>query len=371
MGLNGVLTRLAVRRAHVLVVEVPGYWLVRAALEHHVVARGWRVALSAADADVLAVCGVAGPDLAGVIDRVWEQLPGPRARIAVRGAPEAESALDQAATDLLDFGRHRDDARQRAQSPDTGDRGMDDHGQMRHSGHGGMDHGGMDMAPAGIALATGGEDRDGLEMDVLHVRLGPVLAHWPAGLVVRCALQGDVIADAQAWIVDAGHGGRGRQLSPRESAARQADHVADLLALSGWPRAATSAGGLRDLLLTEPDTGSAAALLQTLRSMLRRSAVLRWSLRGLAPLTADALEHLQLPAALEGDTYDRLMSRVRVIGDVVSNPLTQPALHVAEAIAVEALPAIIGGLDLAAARLVIAGLGVDTTPAGEATGQHA
>ena len=77
---------------------------------------------------------------------------------------------------------------------------------MDHGGHGmdhgGMDHGDMEMSPGGIPLAEGGEDRDGLEMDVLHVRLGPVLPHWPAGLVLRCSLQGDVIAEAQAELVD-------------------------------------------------------------------------------------------------------------------------------------------------------------------------
>ncbi len=62
----------------------------------------------------------------------------------------------------------------------------------------GMDHGAMDMpAPGGIPLATGSEnDRDGLEMDELSVSLGPVLPSWPAGLVLRCVLHGDLIADA-------------------------------------------------------------------------------------------------------------------------------------------------------------------------------
>ena len=92
--------------------------------------------------------------------------------------------------------------------------GMDhegmDHEGMDHEGidHGGIDHGGMDMArPGGSPLPReGDDDRDGLEMDVLHVPLGPVLPHWPAGLVVWCVLQGDVIVSAAG----AGDVGRGR-----------------------------------------------------------------------------------------------------------------------------------------------------------------
>ncbi len=66
----------------------------------------------------------------------------------------------------------------------------------------------MEMAPAGISLAGGAEDRDGLEMDVLHLPLGPVLPHWPAGLVVRCVLHGDVVAEVEVDHV--GRAGRAR-----------------------------------------------------------------------------------------------------------------------------------------------------------------
>lgn len=79
-------------------------------------------------------------------------------------------------------------------TPDTGD--MD---------HGDMDHGDMEMAPSGIPLAEGAQDRDGLEMDVLHLGLGPVLAHWPAGVRLRCVLSGDVVTEATVALLDAEH----------------------------------------------------------------------------------------------------------------------------------------------------------------------
>ena len=38
------------------------------------VALGWRISLSPADADVLVVCGTAGPELTATVERIWEQL---------------------------------------------------------------------------------------------------------------------------------------------------------------------------------------------------------------------------------------------------------------------------------------------------------
>ncbi len=63
--------------------------------------------------------------------------------------------------------------------------------------HGDMDHGDMEMAPGGIALAEGDEDRDGLEMDVLVHPLGPLLDRWPGGLELRTRLHGDVVAQVE------------------------------------------------------------------------------------------------------------------------------------------------------------------------------
>ncbi|MDZ4269109.1 MAG: hypothetical protein U1D00_26060, partial [Mycobacterium sp.] len=193
MVLTDALARLAVGRTHVLPVEIPGQWSTPAALQRRTFARGWRTAVSPADADVLAVCGAPGPEMGAAIDLVWDQLPGPRVRIEVADSSSADDALDRAAAELLDSAAQVDDARSRQQHPDTGDHGDMDHGDMDH---GDMDHGDMEMAPSGIPLAEGADDRDGLEMDVLHLGLGPVLAHWPAGMRLRCVLSGDVVTDA-------------------------------------------------------------------------------------------------------------------------------------------------------------------------------
>lgn len=83
--------------------------------------------------------------------------------------------------------------------------------------------------PGGIAVAAGGPDRDGLEMDILHLRLGPVLADWPAGLVLWCSLQGDAIAGVDVDTTDV-------FAAPQRSAAMTAyriDAAARLLSLAG------------------------------------------------------------------------------------------------------------------------------------------
>lgn len=363
MGVRQTLTELAVRRVHVLTVEVPGQWVTRSHLQRHILGRGWRDALSAADADVLAVCGVPDVELSAVIDRIWDQLPGPRVRIDVPGPSHVEAQLDRATPELLDAEHQRADARCRPQRPDiTAD---DNHGDMDHDGmdHGDMDHGDMDMAPEGIALAQGTEDRDGLEMDALHLRLGPVLPYWPAGLVLRCSINGDVITGARAWVVGAArHAGDRSESSPLGGAlgaARECDHIHDVLALAGWPRGAAIARRCRDLLLAD-ENENAVRLLGKLQRAVRRSVLLRWSLRDVGPLNHQELDRRGLPAALEGDAYARLLTRSDIVGDLVSDPLMVNPFQVDTRTVLEALPHLIGGLDIATARLTVAGLGIET-----------
>src|SRR5665811_64884 len=94
VGVSEILARYAVQRAHVLVVEVPGCWSLRVALERQVLSRGWQLAESPADADVLVVCGQPGPELGELVDRVWDQLPGPRVRLGLPRIEALDGALD-------------------------------------------------------------------------------------------------------------------------------------------------------------------------------------------------------------------------------------------------------------------------------------
>ncbi len=380
MGLTGALARVAADRAHVLVVETPGAWRLRVRTEREALSRGWSLAVSPGDADVLVVCGVPGPGMREPLEGVWHQMPGPRVRAEIRSYAEVAASLDQVRADLRDTAHHRRDAAERLSAADilggrdgTGDT---DHGDMDHGGmdhgdmdHGGMDHGDMDMEPGGIPLAGGGEDRDGLEMDVLNVSLGPVLPHWPAGLVLRCSLQGDVITHAGADLLDtdlldtdlldtdqrgdAGHG---------PVAARRCDNVAAVLALAAWDDAAARARRVRDALLDgEQDVDGALAALG--RSV-RRSRLLRWSLRGIRPLSGEDLDRYGLPAHAAGDTWERLLGMLERLREGADSGGTVLPDQVA---------ALVTGLDLATARLVTASLDIHTLAARSAdhAGSHA
>ncbi|WEV77205.1 hypothetical protein O9K63_11445 [Janibacter cremeus] len=377
MGVTRLLARLAVRSARVLVVEAPGQWLTRVELEQQMLRRGWGTAWTPADADVLAVCGAPGPELADLTERLWDQMPGPRARADIPSPSAVDGALDAAASLLLDTSYHRADARERAQKPqvtedhedmDHGDmdhEGMD-HGDMDHEGmdhgdmdHEGMDHGDMDMAPEGIALAEGGEDRDGLEMDVLHLPLGPVLPFWPAGLVLLCSLQGDVVVDAEGSVVDGPGGlpsGGEPEAPPASAMAARCDGVVALLALTGAGRATTCARRARDALLRD-DRRAAREAIETLHRTVRTSWLLRWSLRGVLTLDQSDLARHGLPQGCGGDAHDRLSSMVdRLRTEIADAEAASAASH---AVPWEKVPQLVVGLELATARLAVASVGME------------
>jgi len=343
VGLSDVLARYAARRAHVLIVETPGSWIVRARLERQLIQRGWCLGLTPADADVLAVCGMPGPDLTSVVNRLWDQMPGPRVRTDLDETTDIAQALDVIAGQLADTESHREDAAQRDHEPQaTNDENAMDHGDM--------DHGDMEMAPDGIPLAEGEDDRDGLEMDVLHLRLGPVLPHWPAGLVLSCTVNGDVISHADGSMIDdAGDVG---PHTPRP--AWRADNLARFLALAGWDDAAALARRVRDEQLASSSSPEIDASLERLRRQVTQSRTLRWSLRGLRPLTSQDLDAHDLPRHLEGDTWDRLMSMLTRAVDAAADETRVQAPRLSPT----SVAAAVVGLDLATARLVIASLDV-------------
>ena len=372
LDLSAAVARSASRHAHALIVEVPGSWRTRVEAERNVNARGWRLAISPADADVLVVCGEPGPGLAEAIDVVWHQMAGPRVRVDVHGGDEVGARLDEAHTGLLDTDHHRHDAQHRPTASDLlaeqagpeaethGGHGHTDHASaggdagMDHGGHEG--HGGMEMSPGGIPLAEGGEDRDGLEMDVLQVRLGPVLPYWPAGLVLRCSLQGDVIVEARIELVDWPAGQDDEVVGP----ARRIDNIASVLALAGWDDAAAEARRIRDTALQSGDR-LAGSDLERLRRRVRRSWTLRWSLSGLRRLSDEDAKARGLPADAVGDTYDRLIAMLDKAVAGVTETAGGTGSRTNEArrkLSTDHLARLVMGLDLATARLVLASLDI-------------
>ncbi|WP_306362839.1 hypothetical protein [Nocardia sp. CC227C] len=204
----------------------------------------------------------------------------------------------------------------------------------------------MEM-PGGLAMAERAADRDGLTLDEVTVSLGPVLASWPAGLVVTARLQGGIVTGAtvstlavpegvesfwlQPWAGRTGvvDGGRVRR---RYAAARRVDSVAMLSAVAGWGDVAWAGWRLRDLLLTDRGMGAARGSEAGVRAAcgdfdadekalghrwirrIRRSRTLRWSLRGVGTVA----DGPGVPPGCAGDTWDRLDARLAEIGCLLS-----------------------------------------------------
>ncbi|QHO70298.1 hypothetical protein [Marisediminicola antarctica] len=382
MGVTSVLARWASTSVRVLVVEVPGSDESRMLLEAELGRRGWSVALSPADADLLAVCGIPGDELRAACDLVWNQLPGPRTRVSVTTAAALPALLDGAVAHLVDDSRQREDARARSQpvaaedpTPDAGEHEGMSHEDMDHEDmdHGDMDHGAMDMPmPGGIPLAGGGDDRDGLEMDMLNVPLGPVLPHWPAGLVVDCVLQGDVIVSAKARILQAASAPTEASeqamtdvVDARRRIIRLCDQASQLLALAGWQAAEQNARRLRDDSLRGADLTDHGAALDRLRRRVERSTLLRWSLKGLK-LTGSATRDDGADLSIRHRLIGWLREAAELAGTIPGGgPIAAHDANRAQEAqeaqdALDALPDLLRGTDLGTARLLIAGLGLDT-----------
>lgn len=347
MGVSDVLARLGTRRLHLLLVDVPRAVDLRVRVERACAIRGWRLALAPADADVLVVCGSsADASLVDAVEQVWAQLPGPRVRTQVCDVGRVDEALDgilvsyRAWTSEADPGatvdRNADEDGEPTGDSRDMDEGMDDGGSDGDMG----DMDGDMSGPGGVPLASGEDDRDGLEMDVLHLQLGPVLAFWPSGITVGCTLHGDVITH-----VDVLHASTNERSAKAVSASDRAvyrlDCVTQLLALAGAEDLAALARRCRDRAADgeSPD-------LETLRRRVERSWLLRWSLRDVGVIEESAAREHGWPSGWTGDTYDRLRR-------LLDEP-TDADLAIATVAA--ALPDILAGVELASARLTVASL---------------
>ena len=85
MDLTGALLRAGATRPHVLAVTMPGATMVRLAVEEQLRRRGWPVAMTPADADILLAAGDPVSPMAEVLEETWKAMPAPRARVAAAG----------------------------------------------------------------------------------------------------------------------------------------------------------------------------------------------------------------------------------------------------------------------------------------------
>jgi hypothetical protein len=161
-------------------------------------------------------------------------------------------------------------------------------------------------APYGRALPDRAEDRDGLMLDRLDVRIGPLVPALPPGLTLDVGLQGDVIQDVALRAEAAGRGPAATTalLRPFLSAldgpvpiaelelARARSHlrwVAWGLRVHGLPARAE-----RVLRLARGLRPADAEAVRRLARSIRRTMVLAWATRGVGVLAAEALRGLRL-----------------------------------------------------------------------------
>ena len=357
MELIARLRAWALARPRVLLVDVPGEVTLRWSVEAELDRRGWRLAVSPADADLLLVLGEPGPELAAAVDVLWSQIPEPRHRVDVLRDSAVAAGLDAGLVGLVERaagGAGRDDRPSPASAlaQDADDEGMDhggghegiDHG----GGHEGMDHGGE---VAGLPMASTGPDRDGLELDVLEVALGPVLPGWPTGLVLRAELHGDVLASAKLAWLDPGI--LPAASPPPEAQPAALDRLARYLDVAGWPAAAREARRARDGLATGgPGRGRAQRLAEAVARRVRRSRALSWTASGVGKTASGH--------GADEDTS----ARMRRWCDIASGrPVDGPV-----ATSLEQAAAMVEGAEIGSARLVLASLDLGPVPAVPAPG---
>lgn len=435
MGVTGRLMRAAARRPHVLVAAMPGGTASRLAVEAYLRRRNWPTAWSPADADLLVVCGAVPTALRTAVEELWAEIPRPRARTDVAAAVFASGALDSARARLAAPNEDRSDPQGRSDphahatpsdrtpardmsppdphhadshavdaspGPDGGHGGQEEPPQDSGQGmsgrgvdHPGMSHGDMDdgmSMPAGLAMAERGDDRDGLKLDQLHVALGPVLAGWPAGLVLRVTLQGDVIQSARTefvgaeapgsfWVEPVTRAMYGEAVTVGEAARRTAacylDRLGRFLSVAGWPDPAAGACVLRDDLLAGAGHQDVASRFAALARRVGRSRTLAWMTAGLGVLSTPDATALGVtgPAARAGGDvtarYRQWLAEAADLLELVDDPVLLTAhgdgralgqLHDAVTSPEPLLAAIerlVVGAEIGAARLVVASFDPD------------
>lgn len=375
MDLTRTLLRYAAARPHVLVVGAPGGTEARLAVERELRVRGWPNAASPAEADLLVVTGPVGPALAPFVERLWQQVPGPRVRAELRDATDVRAALDAARRQLGWGGEPLQPAAGEHHEPAAGE---------HHEG----------MQPGGLPMPDRGEDRDGLMLDQLHVPLGPLLPDWPAGLVVHTTLQGDVVQEARVEVVREDHpvdsfwsdpwhrAAAGAPVSvgyaARHRGAAHLDSLARLLAVAGWSDAALRARRLRDDVLAGARAEQVTPRLRRLARRLRGSRTLRWLTDRLGVPPTGTAAAAGVPGAAPraedsgGDVSARwqawLADLEQTLPDVdEAGPLPpgseDPRGPLGDrgrsAALLAALPRLLPGAELATARLVVASLDPD------------
>jgi hypothetical protein len=318
MGVTDSLRRVAFARPHLLLLTAPGATEVRIAVERFARQRGWPLADSPADADVLVEAGVLHGGLAEVAELVERQMPTPSMRMPLASVPEVGPGLAVLPDRLASW------------RPSAGE---------------------ATGSWSELPMADRAEDRDGLKLDVLRVPLGPLLPHWPAGLRLVAELQGDVIRHAEVEVLGMSPGTRSFWASGDRLVARRLDALARLLGVAGWTAMALRCQAMRDRVLTGAPPDRVVREFEVVAGRVRRSRLLRSMLTDLGPVAG------------VGDAADRLdrwltETATGLVVDPDASANSHPR-RPSSAEWLDMLPGLVSGAELAAARLIVASVDID------------
>ncbi|MEV2197797.1 hypothetical protein AB0I02_43505 [Streptomyces phaeochromogenes] len=413
MELRRALVRAAVSRPGVLLAVSPGATRQRLAVEAELTRRGWACVSGPAEADLFVILGDREGDGEGEVGEsdwvagLWQGIPAPKARVWVTDPWRAADALDSGLADLQRGEQKRDD------DPAHDDPAHDEHHEHHehqqngdhpapHSDHGGHDthgghhgHAGHNMGLVeGLPMADRADDRDGLRLDVLHVPLGPVLADWPAGLILRLALQGDIVQEVTAepvaappsphppfwnepWLRAAGGEHVSRGDAARRLCAAHLDSLGRFFAVAGWDDMAARTRHVRDRALAGAAAAELTSLVRPLIRRAQRSRTLRWLTAGLGTLPAEQARQRGVtgPALVaDGDAYSRMLVWLDAVGRSAADCDVTEALDPAEVVGprgrldtpvppskamLDSLPRLLEGTEFACARIIVASLDPD------------
>ena len=311
MGVKRLLRDIA-RRADARVMCVAGSGfrdearLLRLAEGIHLTTspRGANILLIAGglDAGLIAPALVAHDALAAPRATVWWRLDAnsgmlptnfPHAVIVDDGDPVR--ALRRVHEDLLSGQRRSDPALLPDVEPAQW-RGIGPYGQGGKAMTGGV--------PYGRPMAERSDARDGLKLDYLPVRIGPLFAPFPIGLALDVKLQGDVIQEAavENFTDPSTHGGSifNRALSEPvlvrdlelQRARSHLHWLADAVGVTG-----PSSLGERVLRLSRAVGPGDGEVIRALERALRRRGFFNWSTHGVGVLEPNGLERVGGPVA--------------------------------------------------------------------------
>lgn len=298
-------------------------------------------------ADVLIVAGAVPPGAHDALAQVHDALSHPRSTVWWRlGAPaDARPDLPDLATveddDVVDAVVVLSDdllARRRTSAPPV----LPDEDPEPWRGVGPYGQGGKGMTggvPYGRPMAERADDRDGLKLDQLEIRLGPFFPRLPAGLVLDLEVQGDIIQQAACGqVVTDGvrHGGSRGDLDVFVRALDERVPVAELEVARARSHLRWISDGLlahelpaiaeRTLRLARTIGAGDGAEVRRLAHRLRRTGVLSWSTRDVGVLNAADLEGLAAgPAARAAGLSEDARSDDDVYRALGFAPVTDPA----------------------------------------------